>query len=97
MFIMKSEDFIKYVDFVWGVLEELLKVIGTDINKRIEENKDKYLKSFSPNNTVEYQYRIGGYIGERLTNVFILKHFKKATMYPVNITENKYNLKNNTI
>lgn len=79
------------------VLNEYVKIVGTDINKRIEDNKDKYLKSFYPNNTIDYQYRIGGYLAERLTNVFILKRFKSIMACPVIITEKKYNLKNNIV
>ena len=90
MFIMKSEDFIEYMKFMMDVLDEYVKIVGTDINKRIEDNKDKYLKSFYPNNTQEYQYRIGGYLGERLTNLFLLTHFKKIKTYSVIVTEDKY-------
>lgn len=90
MFIMKREDFIEYVDFVKGALDEFVKVIGTDIEKRIEDNKDKYLKNFSPNDEVWYQYRIGGYLGERLTSVFILKKFERVKAYKMIITEQKY-------
>jgi hypothetical protein len=90
MFIMKREDFIEYVDFVKGALDEFVKVIGTDIEKRIEDNKDKYLKDFSPNDEVWYQYRIGGYLGERLTSVFILKKFERVKAYKMIITEQKY-------
>jgi hypothetical protein len=90
MFIMRREDFLKYIEFIKGVLDEYVKVVGTDIEKRIEDNKDKYLKKFYPNNTVEYQYRIGGYLAERLTGVFICKHFVKGRCYSIKITEKKY-------
>ena len=90
MFIMKKEDFIEYVDFVKWALDEFVKVIGTDIEKRIEDNKDKYLKDFYPNDEVWYQYRIGGYLAERLTNVFILKKFERVKAYKMIITEQKY-------
>lgn len=90
MFIMKSEDFKEYIKFVFDIMDEYIKIVGTDIRKRIENNKEKYLKSFYPNNTVDYQYRIGGYIAERLTNLFIMTHFKKMKAYPIVITENKY-------
>jgi hypothetical protein len=90
MFIMKREDFKEYIDFIFSILDEYLKIVGTDINKRIESNKDKYLKKFYPNNTVEYQYRIGGYIAERLTNLFMMHKFKKIKTYPVIVTEDKY-------
>ena len=90
MFIMKREDFYKWYDFVMGVIDEYLKVVGTDIRKRIEDNKDKYLKDFYPNNTIEYQYRIGGFLAERLTNIFMLAHFKKLKPFQYILTENKY-------
>ena len=72
------------------MLQKYIERVGVDIKKRIEDNKEKYLKDFSPNNTVEYQYRIGGYLAERLTNVFVEKHFKKIKTYGVKITEFKY-------
>ena len=90
MFIMKKADFIEYINFIKKIMYEYLDIIGTDIKKRIEDNKEKYLKDFSPNNTVEYQYRIGGYLAERLTNVFVEKHFKKIKTYGIKITEFKY-------
>lgn len=77
MVIMKKEDFEEYVDFIRNVLDEYIKYVGIDIEKRIENNKEKYLKNFSPNNEVWYQYRIGGYLAERLTNVFYLSILKK--------------------
>ena len=97
MFIMKREDFKEYIDFIFSILDEYLKIVGTDINKRIDGNKDKYLKKFYPNDTVEYQYRIGGYIAERITNIFMMHKFKKIKTYPVIVTEDKYRQKNSTI
>jgi glycosyltransferase involved in cell wall biosynthesis len=97
MFIMKMKDFKEYRKFIFDILDEYLKIVGEDIRKRIEDNKEKYLKDYEPNNTVEYQYRIGGYLAERLTNLFLLTHFKKIKTYPVVITENRYGLNNNTI
>jgi hypothetical protein len=94
MFIMKKEDFKEYIKFVTEILNEYIKIVGTDINKRIYDNIEKYVKRFKPNNSVEYQYRIGGYLAERLTNVFLMSKFTKMKTYPVIITENKYNLKN---
>jgi hypothetical protein len=91
MFIMKREDFKEYVDFIFSILDEYLKIVGTDINKRIYDNFEKYIKDFYPNDSVEYQYRIGGYIAERLTNLFMMYKFKKIKTYPVIVTEDKYN------
>lgn len=93
MFIMKQEDFKEYIKFIFDILDEYLKIVGTDINKRIYDNYEKYIKDFYPNNTVDYQYRIGGYLAERLTNVFLMSKFKKMKTYPVILTENKYKQK----
>jgi hypothetical protein len=90
MFIMKKEDFNSYIKFIDSVLQKYIEMVGVDIKKRIEDNKEKYLKDFSPNDTVDYQYRIGGYLAERLTNVFAEKHFKNIKTYKVKITEYKY-------
>ena len=89
----KYPDFKEYIKFIFDILDEYVKIIGTDIYKRIAGNNDKYIKKFSPNNTTEYQYRIGGYLAERLTNIFLMKHFKKMKTFDVIITEEKYNKK----
>ena len=81
MFIMKKNDFKKWCKFVSGVLDKYLKIVGDDIDKRIEDNSDKYIKYFHPNNTKEYQYKIGAYLTERLTNIFIMKNFKQMKIY----------------
>jgi hypothetical protein len=93
MFIMKSEDFREYVKFIFDILDSYLDIVGTDIHKRIYDNIEHYIKDFYPNNTIEYQYRIGGYIAERLTNLFILTRYKKIKTYQVVVTENKYSIK----
>lgn len=93
MFIMKSDDFKLYIKFVMDVLDGYVDVVGNEINKRIEDNKEKYLKCYYPNNQPDYQYRIGGYLGERLTNVFVNHYFKKVGTWPVRLTEPKYGLK----
>ena len=90
MFIMRSEDFRKYCEFVFGVLEGYLDTVGLDIRQRIWDRRDLYLKSYYPNSTFEYQYRIGGQMAERLTGVFIFKNFKTVRTVGMKITENKY-------
>lgn len=90
MTIMKKDDYIEYINFIWNVLQDFVNVIGTDIEGRILNNKDKYFNKIMPNNnTLEYQYRIGGYLAERLTNVFVFKKFKYARFYKAIITDKK--------
>ena len=94
MFIMKKDDFLECARLLKSVLKDLVEVIGLDVDKRIEKNKDKYLKKFSPNDTAEYQHRIYGYLLERLVGVYIVKHFRKLKAYKILITEQKYNNEN---
>lgn len=90
MFIMRREDFIKYVGFLTGVLDEYVSIVGRDINKRILSNASKYIKPYVPCNTLEYQYRIGGYLGERLTSIYIMKNFSRVREYDIIKTLKKY-------
>lgn len=81
MFVMSKEKFKEFCDFYFTVMGEYLRIVGTDIMKRINDNKGDYLKTgMIPNDTAEYQYRIGGFMGERLTNTFILKNFEPSNI-----------------
>ena len=93
MFIMRTEDFREYCDFVFPVLQEYLNRVGTDIKARVENNKEKYFKKFYPNDQLDYQMRIGAFLAERLTGVFICKKFKKLKTVGMKITEDKYGKK----
>lgn len=95
MFIMKKEDFLDCVNFLKNVLKDLITIIGVDIDKRIEENKEKYIKNFYPNNTAEYQHRIYAYLLERIVGVYIIKKFTKIKTYKIKITEDKYKKEKN--
>lgn len=93
MFIMKREEFLEYIKFMENILDEFVNIIGKDVEKRIYDNYEKYMKDFSPNNEVWYQYRIGGYLAERLTNVWLLKNHDKIGTIGVKITSSKYGIK----
>lgn len=90
MFIMKKEEFLKYIEFMRNILDRFVEVIGKNIEKRITNNKDKYFKDFSPNNEMWYQYRIGGYLAERLTNAWLINNHKLISVNKVIIIEEKY-------
>lgn len=97
MVIMKKDDFLKFMEFTKDFLKEFLWIIGIDVYKRVFDNEEKYIKRFKPNSLPSYQMRLITFILERLTNIFILKNFSNIKTYDVIVTENKYNLKNNTI
>lgn len=95
MFIMKRDDFLEFFSLYKNVMDRYLTIIGGDIDKHIEDNKDKYLKHFKDapqNGEVWYQKRIGGFMAERLLTAFIFKKFKRPKMYDIVVTEKKYNL-----
>lgn len=90
MFIMRRQDFLEYIEFIRTILNEYLKRIKYDVSSHILANMKQYIKDFYPNNQIWYQYRIGGYLAERLTNVYFLYKFKRIKTYNVIISENKY-------
>ena len=81
IFIMKSKDFNDYCDFVFPILKKFDEIKHfknkNDIDKHISQHADQYLKPFSPNNTIEYQSRLEGFLLERLTSIYIMMTFKK--------------------
>ena len=94
MLIMKKQDFKKYCEFVFGVLDGYLDKLNIeyleDMEKHVKNDWGNYHKPFYPNNTLWYQMRIGGALGERLLNVFARYHFKNIKHIPLVITEEKY-------
>lgn len=90
MMIVRKELFLDYVSFIKAMMEEYLKEVGKDIRKRVLDNKEKYLKSFSPLNEVEYQVRVGSFLIERLTNAWVIANCPKKKWMNVVRTEVKY-------
>ena len=84
IFIMKKDDFIKWGEFVYGVVLELDNRynLTTDedirnlIQKEINQSERKNLK-------LDYQSRIEGFIIERLSNIFYSRFFKNGYELPV--------------
>ncbi len=78
IFIMKEEDFIKYGEFVFGILLEFDKrhnlINDDDIKSFISSEIDRLGKK---NYNLDYQSRQEGFILERISNIFYNYHFKK--------------------
>jgi hypothetical protein len=94
MLIMKKQDFKEYCEFVFNVIDGYLDKINVDyledVEKFVKHNWSNYHKSFYPNNTLWYQMRIGGFLAERLLNIFVNYNFKNVMHVPIVITEEKY-------
>ena len=82
IFIMKEADFIKYGEFVFGILLEFDKrhnlINDDDIKSFISSEIDRLGKK---NYDLDFQSRQEGFILERISNIFYNYHFKK--MYEI--------------
>ena len=81
IFIAKKEDFIKWGDFVFGVLLELDKKYNlktdNDIKNLIVKKAGKRVK-----NSYDYQARLEAFLMERVGNMFYDHHWKKRYEIP---------------
>jgi uncharacterized protein YutD len=65
-------------------MEEYIKRIGGDFDKYFKENLNTFDNGVGDAN---YQYRLGGFLAERLTNVFVSKNFRQVQVYGIVMTE----------
>ena len=84
IFIMKSDDFIKYGNFVFPTLLEFDKKYKFKNDKDVKNyvktiNKYKKINIYNKTyeNIISEQSRLEGYLLERLSNIFYYHHFKK--------------------
>ena len=80
MFIMKIRDFKEMMAVVWDILDKYLNVVGLDIEKRIRDNRNKYIHKYSINDE-SYHYRLGGHLGERIISAWLMWKFPNAKTY----------------
>lgn len=85
MFICNKTFFKEYCEFIFGILDEYLKHHNisniNDVYQMVERKGDKY----PPGNNVVYQSRIGGFLSERLLNVFVA--FKKPKIKYIDVIQ----------
>lgn len=100
IFIMRANDFNKYCEWMWPIIQELLLRFNIksydDCLKRVEENKSDYLKNnplYPQLNDIDYQARFIAYLIERCTNVYIWYNFKNIKTFDIIETEMKYGTK----
>lgn len=94
IFIMKKDMFIEYCEFIFGIIEEFRRRRNfhsmDDVCSYVNEHSSEYIKKCYPTNEVWYQSRIGGFLAERLLNIFVLKKCKNIKCFKINVTEKKY-------
>ena len=76
-------------DFEEKSINEFIRRRG-NIQEYINNHKDLYLKDFSPNNELWYQYRILGYLCERFCGFYINHVSKNPLLQKVGLLEGKY-------
>lgn len=94
MFILRREDFIWLINTVFGILDKYLEVVGLDIDGRLARHPGDYHIGRLSRATPEYQYRIGGFLGERIVNALLRYRFKNIRHYDRVITQEAINVVN---
>lgn len=83
MFITDKEVFLKATEHVMAVCSEYIKIRGLktdeDVRNMVEPKLCMLLDKISPLNTVDYQQRVIGFLGERLYGFFITLFSDKVT------------------
>ena len=88
IFIMKSEDFIEYGKFCFGVLREFDRRHNLELSKRLSDQKSDEVNK-DKTKMKKYSRRFNGYILEYLSQFFYMTKFKK--MFEININDFKKN------
>lgn len=76
IFIMKREDFIKYGEFVFGILLEFDRLHNLKSDNDIKRLILKEIELSGKKYDINYQCRQQGFLLERISNVFYSYHFK---------------------
>ena len=87
MFIVKRADFLWMIKVVFDILDQYIAVVGTGIEDRIRAYPEDYHLGRPKTGTVGYQYRIGGFLGERIVNALLRYRFERIKHYDKVITQ----------
>ena len=84
--IMRTEDWKEMLGVMWDVANELLKRLGGDIVKRVNENPEAYkVEKFGLTN----ELRVGGQMAERINSAWMDYKFPNAVQFPLVVTQEK--------
>lgn len=87
--IMKTDEWKEMVFVAWDVVREYLNRIGGDIDKRIEENPEKYHIGQYEFTDQPNERRVGGNICERIVSAWADWKHPNAAQFPLVITAEK--------
>ena len=85
IFIMKKDDFIKWGEFLYGVLLELDRRYNLTTDEDIKNLMREEIKHNNKigMNQLDYQSRLEAFLSERISGIFYEKHFQKIYEIPV--------------
>lgn len=81
MFKLPHEEFDKYCNFVFSVLDIYNNAFGYKCNEDVE----KHMAAYFAQQHVRYQSRLQGYLFERIGTIFFLNHFRNKRVKFQNI------------
>lgn len=87
MFIVRREDFREMMGVLFDILDRYVATVGTDIEGRIMAHPQDYHIGMNAVSTLQYQRRIGGFIGERIVNALLRQRFKRIKHFDKVITQ----------
>ena len=93
IFILKREDFCRWCEFVFGILDEYNKRMGfetdLDVTNHVVNHMDEYVdnKGGLPNASTAYQARIHAFLMERLSTIFFYQNIHKPYHEDIVLTE----------
>ena len=80
MFVMRTDDFQRYVEFVSNIIDEFIRVMkfnsGKDIENYIIRNNNLYRHE-----DMTYQRRMIGFLSERISSIYFKKYHKNILEY----------------
>ena len=96
-FVMKTEDFKRYIDFYTSIMFETLKRMGLNTPEEVQEyairemeagRKPKSNGNGADKGVIEYQRQIAAFLQERIATLFIFHNFNKIAFIPFTKMEN---------
>jgi hypothetical protein len=92
-FIMKSEDYDRYCDFLFGCLSKYETMVDVSTPQRLRERViynmevGKYPKHMRPEErpeeAIRWQMSIGGFLSERIWTLWLLHNFKEEEILKI--------------
>ncbi|WQJ53636.1 MAG: hypothetical protein [Wendovervirus sonii] len=75
-FVMSKKNYLKYMEWLFDILFEYDNIMGFHCYDDVKKHVDSHYREYKHKEEISYQYRIEGFLAERLFNVYIMHNFK---------------------